>query len=888
MANIFDQFDEPAINTNAVDAHSGASGNVFDQFDEPQSQAQPSTEQPTQQRTVAQDLQDGSAQLEALETHLGNGGTLENFDYTTFQQEQDLKAFAQNQRVEQVGNKTQEKLNQMQINNPANAHTIHAANQNNMPKATAEVKAEADAMVEEFTQTGSLRSRLNNNTQLNDALEQGNLFSGETREAFQRGVSQGATFGFADEMSGGVRGLINTIFGEGSLGDNYREARDESRANVAAANEAAPAAGIAGEVVGGVGAALPAAPATGVGLGSNLLNLARVGAVEGGIAALGGSEADLTQGEVGQAAIDTGVGAAIGGLAAPVIGGAADAGIRTLSRLPFAGLNRLQGTERQRAQNSLVRYIQGEVDAGRMNRDQILSEIDQLRSGAVEGADISLADLNALQALTARVNQEAGRPSSLTPADQANLQAGGTSPTYGSLVDDLANRQQVQQEGIRALRVSDDLTPNQVMPGDSVVPTPAQVDPSVGNTGQTRPIANDELIATPDNSRVFQNSQGVNETMIVDEAMPNLVQLEGNMKSDLNNYTSNLYTNAYNTTLTPRKTQAGNNSRNLPPQEVPNDLANTPAFKEAWNAGRKAARNNRSNPSQFQELDYTKRALDEQIRRADGGTRADLVAIRNQLNQVMETASPDFANANTIQSTYRQQYINQFENSRNYFNMNAEDASNVITDVAKGDIDIASISIGREISDILDSGARTADGAILTQQQVDNYTRLLEPDAWNAQQSTLGRLINTEARMARTQALADITTAKGLGAEAESALRTVLGQDDLAMATVMAGLASPNLVAVPWMVNRAIATEASQISQQRVYREMQKELYQTLPGDRATQNEYINNIFSFQFEKVPTDVLRTFFNTFTVGGSNVAAQNTAGEATPRQLLKGLL
>lgn len=136
-----------------------------------------------------------------------------------------------------------------------------------------------------------------------------------------RGVLQGATMGFADEISGGVEALWNKAKGDPrTFGELYKQYRDESRANFKRAEEANPKSYMAGNV----GGAIATAAIPGMG-GATLGKLALQGAAQG----LGSSEADLTEGEVGQALKDTaigaGTGAAIGGAGKALSAGASKA-----------------------------------------------------------------------------------------------------------------------------------------------------------------------------------------------------------------------------------------------------------------------------------------------------------------------------------------------------------------------------------------------------------------------------------------------------------------------------------------------------------------------------------------------------------------------------------
>lgn len=114
-------------------------------------------------------------------------------------------------------------------------------------------------------------------------------------EALGRGFGQGGTLGFGEEIKAAVA--------HPSLGDEYRHERDSVRQANAAAKEAHPWAYGAGQIAGGFVPSMVAAPLAGA---------AKVATGIGGLMGLGNSTADVTQGDVGGAAVDTGIGAATG------------------------------------------------------------------------------------------------------------------------------------------------------------------------------------------------------------------------------------------------------------------------------------------------------------------------------------------------------------------------------------------------------------------------------------------------------------------------------------------------------------------------------------------------------------------------------------------------
>lgn len=121
-------------------------------------------------------------------------------------------------------------------------------------------------------------------------------------ESALRGLKQGATFGFGDEITGALESALTS--------KTYKQARDEARANDAAAAEANPLTYGAGEIGGGLATTL----ATGGAAGGALAGL-KGAALAGAAYGAGSSDADLTEGDVGGLARDTAIGAGVGALA---------------------------------------------------------------------------------------------------------------------------------------------------------------------------------------------------------------------------------------------------------------------------------------------------------------------------------------------------------------------------------------------------------------------------------------------------------------------------------------------------------------------------------------------------------------------------------------------
>jgi hypothetical protein len=126
----------------------------------------------------------------------------------------------------------------------------------------------------------------------------------DTNKAAKRGAAQSVTFGFADELEGGAKQLLDN--------QNYEQARDEARAENERLQEIAPNAYLAGEVVGGLATPVPGLGAV-KGVGKTAAILGAQGAVQG----LGQSEGET----LGELASDAATGGAFGAGSGAILGG---------------------------------------------------------------------------------------------------------------------------------------------------------------------------------------------------------------------------------------------------------------------------------------------------------------------------------------------------------------------------------------------------------------------------------------------------------------------------------------------------------------------------------------------------------------------------------------
>lgn len=221
-------------------------------------------------------------------------------------------------------------------------------------------------------------------------------------ESFSRGALQGASLGYADEAAGGLGALVDKMKGStGTLGDLYRKNRDESRAAYGAAKDANPGLYGFGDAAGNL--ATLAVP--GLGAGKGILGAVKAGTALGAATGLGNSTADLTRGEFGRAAFDTGVGGGVGGVLGLAGGGvekigdalaarfggklaaagqkAAELGTETGTAPTRAGFS--QAGRESSALQRLLEHIEGKRAVG---SPEALAELEQLeREGLIDEAN---------------------------------------------------------------------------------------------------------------------------------------------------------------------------------------------------------------------------------------------------------------------------------------------------------------------------------------------------------------------------------------------------------------------------------------------------------------------------------------------------------------------
>lgn len=135
-----------------------------------------------------------------------------------------------------------------------------------------------------------------------------------------RGMVQGVTFGFGDEIAGGLEAGADLLTGNTTLDklkDAYQKHRDESRTLYKQAEERSPIASTVGNIAGGIAPALLTAGSStavqGAGALSRIAAGAKAGLGAGALGGLGTSEADTIAGDLSNAAEGAKMGALFGG-----------------------------------------------------------------------------------------------------------------------------------------------------------------------------------------------------------------------------------------------------------------------------------------------------------------------------------------------------------------------------------------------------------------------------------------------------------------------------------------------------------------------------------------------------------------------------------------------
>lgn len=232
-------------------------------------------------------------------------------------------------------------------------------------------------------------------------------------ESFARGVAQGASLGFADEVSGGVEALWQKAQGNPTeFGKLYALYRDQSRENFKKAKDENPGSFLSGEIGGGIATAF--VPGVAAAKGAKLANIAARAAGVGAASGAGYSEGETPL----EVAKDTAIGATVGGItaaAAPYAGKALSAIGNKSKDLAEKFGARAIGVERATAKKLGDENIK---EVGRHAIDNLISPLASTDDLIARNEAIKTASMNARKAAYDQIDK-AGK-STFNPFDVAS------------------------------------------------------------------------------------------------------------------------------------------------------------------------------------------------------------------------------------------------------------------------------------------------------------------------------------------------------------------------------------------------------------------------------------------------------------------------------------
>lgn len=232
-------------------------------------------------------------------------------------------------------------------------------------------------------------------------------------KAFGRGVGQGLTFNFGDEIGAGEQALLARVaqkwpgLGE-TLGIDtrylaqdedmqgvraYTKARDENRAQLSRDEKEHGGAAFAGNIAGGLITAplMPGGAAGNLSRAAQYGRAAATGAAVGSLGALGASGADLTKGEYGRAAFDSAMGGLAGaglGVGAKGLGDLAGLGLekgRALAEKWASRADELAEATGKRMVGQTVNSLRGEAGGAASRAGNTIKNIDEIDLTAEAG-----------------------------------------------------------------------------------------------------------------------------------------------------------------------------------------------------------------------------------------------------------------------------------------------------------------------------------------------------------------------------------------------------------------------------------------------------------------------------------------------------------------------
>lgn len=162
--------------------------------------------------------------------------------------------------------------------------------------------------------------------------------------AIRKGM-QGLLGGYYDEAVGAIGAIPKSLMEGKGIGDSYREGRDEIRGLLGETEAQYPKTSSVANIAGAI-----AGP-------GKLVKGAKGALVAGGLLGLGESKADLTKGEVGRAALDTGVGTVAGGVGYG-LAKAAEPLLKPIAKKISGGLTKVSGKLAEKATGATGKQLE--------------------------------------------------------------------------------------------------------------------------------------------------------------------------------------------------------------------------------------------------------------------------------------------------------------------------------------------------------------------------------------------------------------------------------------------------------------------------------------------------------------------------------------------------
>lgn len=231
-------------------------------------------------------------------------------------------------------------------------------------------------------------------------------------ESALRGLAQGASFGFSDEMTGAVESIFTD--------KTYQQSRDESRQNNLEAQTANPTSYMAGEIGAAVGTTfIPGLGVLNAGKGARLAEIATKAALQGGLTGAGLSNEE----DISGIARDTIQGATIGGAmgataskASDLISGAVSkVGNKIDDNILLKKLGKgVFGVDEKATENYLANparvnsaYSMGELAEGVLDKSDNTSVLNELRTKSSELSNTAWKTLDSKAGLDKSLINEA-------------------------------------------------------------------------------------------------------------------------------------------------------------------------------------------------------------------------------------------------------------------------------------------------------------------------------------------------------------------------------------------------------------------------------------------------------------------------------------------------